>query len=193
LFRPRFRATVAAMRAAPVLILAPVLASALAGAAHAQAPQGLPPHEVSPVTVLPTTDPPKIVKSYPAAGQAVAAGVLVMSVTFNQPMEKRGFDVEAAAGGLAPKCLKTPRLLDDNKTFVLLCTIAPRASYSVAFNAAPQGGFRNVGDVRATPATLAFTTTPDVGPRDVADAVKAAGLRPIDGPIEEPPEEKPEP
>ena len=117
------------------------------------------PNVVSPVTVYPRTDAPKVVKSYPAAGQAMSAGVLVMSVTFDQPMLKTGFDFGPAAGGEPPRCLKTPRLLDDNKTFVLLCTTQPHRSYAVTFNAKPKGGFTNVADHRAAPATLAFSTT----------------------------------
>src|SRR5258705_1255288 len=90
------------------------------------APAPAPPiKEVSPVTVFPATVAPKIVLSFPAAGQALSAGVTVLTVTFDQPMLKTGFDFGAAAGGEAPNCLKTPRLLNDNKTFVLLCTTDP--------------------------------------------------------------------
>ena len=33
-----------------------------------------------------------------------------------------GFDIAPAPGAEAPDCLKTPRLLDDGRTYVLLCT-----------------------------------------------------------------------
>src|SRR4051794_6724454 len=86
----------------------------LGGAALAAPPTPTPvtpsPNVVSPVTVYPKTEAPRIVKSYPAAGQALPAGVLVMSVTFDQPMLQTGFDVGAANGAEAPPCLKTPRL-----------------------------------------------------------------------------------
>jgi hypothetical protein len=185
------------MRATAPAFIALVLIAALgSGAARAAAPAPAPPpaptKEVSPVTVFPATAAPKIVKSFPAAGQALSAGVTVMSVTFDQPMLKTGFDFGPAPGGETPHCLKTPRLLDDNKTFVLLCTTDPHKSYALTFNARPEGGFANVAEHRAEPATLAFTTTDADGPRDVHSAMKASGLRPIDMPIQESPDRRAE-
>lgn len=140
------------------------------------------------MTVYPVTAPPKIVRSFPAAGQAVAAGVTVLAVTFDQPMLKTGFDLGAAPGGEAPSCLKTPRLLDDNKTFVLLCTTDPKKTYAIAINAKPRGGFANVAENRAEPATLKFSTTDADGPRDIHAAMKAANLRDLDMPIQRSPD-----
>ena len=54
----------------------------------------------------------------PAVGAAVTPGVLILKLTFDQRMTAGGFDVAPAAGAEAPDCLKTPRLLDDGKTFV---------------------------------------------------------------------------
>lgn len=162
-----------------------------AAAAAAPPPPAQPsPNVVAPVTVYSRTEAPKIVRSYPAAGQALPAGVLVLSVTFDQPMLKTGFDVAAGPGGEAPPCLKTPRLLDDNKTFVLLCTTEPHKSYVLAFNAKPQGGFENVAEHRAEPATLAFSTTDGDGPNDIRDAMKAASLRDVDMPIQDMPDHR---
>jgi hypothetical protein len=173
-----------------------LIAGLWSGAAMAAPPTPPSPNVVAPITVYPATNAPKIVRSYPAAGQALSAGVLVLSVTFDQPMLKTGFDFAAAGGGDAPPCLKTPRLLDDNKTFVLLCTTEPHKTYTIAFNAKPQGGFENVAEHRAEPATLAFSTTDGDGPRDIRDAMKAASLRDIDMPIQDMPDhrgEKPNP
>jgi hypothetical protein len=103
-------------------------------------------------------------------------------------MIKSGFDFGAAPGGEAPTCLKTPRLLDDGKTFVLLCTTRASASYAMSFNASPAGGFANIAEHRAEPATLAFSTTAEWGARDVHAALRAANLREIDMPIQESPE-----
>jgi hypothetical protein len=161
--------------------------AALAAPPATLAPTPPSPNVVSPVTVYPKTEAPKLVRSFPAGGQALSAGVMVMSVTFDQPMLKTGFDFASAPGGETPHCLKTPRLLDDNKTFVLLCTTDPHKSYALAFNAAPQGGFQNVAEHRAEAATLAFTTTDGDGPRNVREAMKAANLRDIDLPIQDTP------
>ena len=177
----------------PVLAL---IASLCGGAALAQAPAKAPPPlqppPVSPLTVFPKTDAPKIVRSYPAAGQALSAGVLVLSVTFDQPMLKTGFDVGTATGGEAPRCLKTPRLLNDGKTFVLLCTTAPHKAYALSFNARPQGGFANVAEHRAEPSTLAFSTTDGKGPDNIREAMKAANLTDLDMPIQDTPDRRDE-
>jgi hypothetical protein len=184
------RATAQAL-ATLVLIAAPggqaAVAAPVAPIPAAPTPPA-PTKEVSPVTVFPATAAPKIVRSFPAAGQALQAGVTVMSVTFDQPMLKTGFDFGPAPGGEAPPCLKTPRLLDDNKTFVLLCTTDPHKSYALVFNAKPEGGFANVAEHRAEPMTLAFSTTDADGPRDVKTAMKVSGLRAIDLPIENDPD-----
>jgi hypothetical protein len=108
----------------------------------------------------------------------------VLRITFDQKMAEDGFAFAAAQGGRMPDCLKTPRLLNDEKTFVLLCTTAPGSSYALAFNAVPQGGgFANIGGTRAAPAALAFATNDDDGPRDLDDALKAAKLTRADVPI----------
>jgi hypothetical protein len=189
LFRSRRDGSLAAMRLTALFLIAGLWSSAALAAPPAAAP-ALPPKEVSPVTVFPATAAPKIVRSFPAAGQALQAGVTVMSVTFDQPMLKTGFDFGPAAGGETPHCLKTPRLLDDNKTFVLLCTTDPHKSYALTLNAKPEGGFANVAEHRAEPATLAFSTTDGDGPRTVADAMKVSGLRPLDMPIQESPDRR---
>jgi hypothetical protein len=167
--------------------LAAAFAAALASPALA-APvppdiAALPPKTVSPVTVMPRTDPPKIVSSFPAAGQVIAPGALVLHITFDQKMDEKGFAFAAAPGGRMPACLKTPRLLNDEKTFVLLCTTTHEAAYSLIFNAAPQGGFANIAGTRAAAAGLAFATDDEDGPRDLEAALKAAKLTADDVPI----------
>lgn len=146
------------------------------------------PHEVSPVTIYPAGGHPKVVATFPAAGQAIAGGVTILTVTFDQEMSPAGFDLTAAAGGEAPPCLKIPRLLDDRKTFAWLCTSGAGKTYALAFNAGASGGFANVADQRATPSTLTFTTTASVdGPRNIADAMKQANLKTFEIPIQETP------
>lgn len=173
---------------APILIATVALAGAAAAAPPAAAPP-LPPTTVSPLTVYPKTEAPKVTHSYPAAGQAIAPGILVLSVTFDQPMLRTGFDLSPAPGAEPLACLKTPRLLDDKKTFVLLCTSEPGKTYKLALNGAAQGGFQNETEHRAEPATLSFTTTTDVnGPQDIHQAMKAASLREIDMPIQDMPD-----
>jgi hypothetical protein len=175
-----------------------ILAAALTSGAAVAAPPAVapgpppPPATVSPLTVFPRSEAPKLVKSFPAAGAAIAPGLLVLSVTFDQSMLKTGFDVTSAAGADPLPCLKTPRLLDDRKTFVLLCTADPGKTYKLALNAAAtQGGFQNESEHRAEPASVSFTTTTDVnGPGDIHAALKASGLREIDMPIQDTPDRR---
>jgi hypothetical protein len=180
-FSSRFRAILETMRfVVPALIACFLAPPAMAAPAPAQ-----PPTDVSPVTVTPKTQPPKLAASFPAQGQTIAPGTLVLKVTFDQQMLKTGFDLTAAPGGPALDCLATPRLLVDNKTFVLLCRTEPGKTYALALNAKPAGGFQNTSENRALPTTLAFTTTAGEPVRNLADAMKASGLAPIDAPIED--------
>jgi hypothetical protein len=184
-----FGANLDDMRAfAPALIAGLCCGAALAAPRAALPPQ--PPKEVSGLTVYARTDPPKVTATYPAAGQALPPGVLILTVTFDQRMLEAGFDIGSAAGGEMPHCLKTPRLLEDGKTFVLLCTIEPRKTYALAFNAKPQGGFANVAEHRAEPSTLTFTTTDGDGPRSIGEALKAQNLRTVDMPIQVDPDQE---
>lgn len=153
-----------------------------AAAAPAKAPAS-PPNVVAPLTVTPRTDPPKIVSSFPAAGEVIAPGALVMRITFDQKMDGGGFAFTAAADRRMPNCLKTPRLLNDEKTFVLLCTTAPDQTYAIAFNATPKEGFRNIAGSTAVPAQLGFSTNHEDGPRDLGSALKIAKLTSEDVPI----------
>jgi hypothetical protein len=150
---------------------------------------------VSPVTVIPPNgEAPKVVATWPAAGAAVAGGVMILTVTFDQKMAADGFSVATTEGADGLQCLKTPRLLNDGKTFALLCTSREKKSYTVAFNAGTGAGFANIGQQRAAPATLSFSTTDADGPRNIADALKAEGLPNLAMPIQDAPafEAKPE-
>jgi hypothetical protein len=153
----------------------------------APAPPPQPPHEVAGVIVMPVTKPPKLVASYPAEGQAVTPGVLILKLTFDQRMTATGFDVGAAPGAQAPDCVKTPRLLNDEKTFVLLCTAQSAQSYTLAFNAQPEGGFQNLAEKRAAPVMLSFTTTNAEPIRSLSQAMRAQKLSDLEVPVQDSP------
>jgi len=182
--RPRHRR---AMRTATSAILLALAAGGGAFAAPAPNPEpAAPPKTVSSLTVVPG-DRAKLVSSFPAAGQVVAPGVLILKITFDQKMLETGFDIEPAPGAALPNCLKQPRLLNDGKTFVLLCTTAPKTSYALAFNANKTGGFQNLGEIPAAPARLGFSTNNEDGPTDIGAAMKVAGLSDGGLPIEDAP------
>jgi hypothetical protein len=182
-------------------VLTPVLhfatlglaASLIGGSALAQAgkPPPEPPTPVAPVTIMPPTEKPKVVATWPAAGQEIPPGVLVLKVTFDQQMTPRDFAYGLGAGADALSCLKTPRLLNDAKTFVLLCTTLPGKTYVIALNKAPAAspsGFSNLAENRAAPGELTFTTGTGEPVTKLRDAMKAAGLGDLDMPVEEAPQ-----
>jgi hypothetical protein len=146
-----------------------------------------PPTEVEGITVMPPTPAPKLVASFPAEGEAVAPGALVLRLTFDQRMLPNAFDVvPTLSDGL--DCVKRPRLLNDDKTFVLLCTARAGRTYSVSLNgAAASGGFANLGEHRADPVKLTFSTTRDEPIRNLAEAMKVAKLTGLDVPVAESP------
>ncbi|CAN5498388.1 hypothetical protein BH10PSE3_BH10PSE3_25840 [soil metagenome] len=176
---------------APILTLMLCLA---AGPVLAQTvkPPSEGPNPVSPVIVMPPTLKPKVTATWPAAGQAISPGVLVLKVVFDQQMTPRDFAYGLGAGADALECLKTPRLLNDAKTFVLLCTTLPGKTYTIALNNDPHGvaptGFSNLAENRAEPNTLTFTTGTGEPVTKLRDAIKAAGLGDLDVPVEEAPQ-----
>jgi hypothetical protein len=174
------------MRALPLILLACVGAGP-APAQGAQAPLGEPPTEVSPVTVMPKTDPPQVKSTFPSAGAAIAPGLFVLKVTFDQKMLEKGFAFAGVPAIDTPDCLETPRLLDDQKTFVLLCRAGAGKTYALSLNDAAAGGFANIAGQRARPASLSFRTTTDEPVRTLKDAMKAADLRDTDVPIQDTP------
>lgn len=163
-----------------------------AAAVAAAPPAPRPPTEVSSLTIYPPGPPPKVTASFPAQGAAITPGVAILRVTFDQAMTPGGFDFSAAEGGETPPCLKTPRLLDDGRTFVLLCTLRSGRHYALTLNGGPardegNNGFSSVSERRAPPVILTFSTTTDEPVRSLDAAMKAQGLTPLDVPVQEDP------
>jgi hypothetical protein len=159
-------------------------------AAHAQTREE--PTAVSPVTVMPRTNPPKVVSSYPAEGQVIAPGVLILRVAFDQKMTPKGWSYAAAPpsdSGVAdkPDCVATPRLLKDDKTFVLLCRVVSGKTYKVALNATRPGGFANLAENPAETHVLSFQVVKGDPVTTVPRAMAAAGLQLDETPIEDDP------
>ncbi|CAN5319966.1 hypothetical protein BH09PSE2_BH09PSE2_02840 [soil metagenome] len=138
------------------------------------------PTPLSGIDIVAPNGTPKIVSTYPAAGAAVAPGPLVLTVRFDHRMNPAGFSYSTGEG--APACLDKPRLLADEKTFVLLCSVGFNQSFTVRMNVDCKG-FVDLAAKPADSASLAFTTTGGEPTATVADALKAAGLKDIDSPI----------
>jgi hypothetical protein len=158
----------------PVSSLATATASP--PAASAPAPAGA---SVSGVTVT-AGPPPQVVSTFPAEGASAPAGVIVLKVVFDQAMTPKAWSFGHVEGQAYPDCLARPRLLDDRKTFALLCTVAADQAYAVQINPAPV--FANAGGRTAKPYVLRFKTA-DVSVRNMHDALVQAGLTDSDDPI----------
>ena len=123
---------------------------------------------------------PKVAASYPADGAAVGAGVLIVKITFDQPMKPDTWSYGRAEGGDFPSCLANPRLLADQRTFVLLCTVAQHGAFALEINSAP--AFASEQERAARRTLLRFSSTDQVV-RDMHDALANAGLTDADEPV----------
>jgi len=99
---------------------------------------------------------------------------------FDQVMVPEAWSFGRTAEGAFPHCLKTPRLLNDRKSFAILCSVAPNLGYAVQINAAPD--FVSARGRSAKPFLLRFTTTAETV-YDMHAALKQAGLTDADEPI----------
>jgi hypothetical protein len=123
---------------------------------------------------------PKVAASYPADGATVGAGVLVVKITFNQPMKPDAWSYGRVDGAAFPSCLADPRLLADQRTFVLLCTVPPQGAFAMEINSAP--AFASEQERAAKRTVLRFSTTDQVV-RDMHEALASAGLTDADEPV----------
>lgn len=134
---------------------------------------------LSGIEVIAPAGKPKLVATYPAAGAVVAPGDLVLMVRFDHRMRPEAWSYGPPAG---LSCLEKPRLLKDEKTFVLLCSAPFNKSFSLTLN--PDGkGFVDLANTAAEAATLAFSTAGAEPTLTLDDALKAAGLAAVDSPI----------
>jgi hypothetical protein len=171
--------------ALPCLALAALAAggTAMAQTASTPAPPAPAPVPLSGLTVAaPAKTPPMVVSTFPEAGKAVAPGALILKVIFDQKMAPDGWDYSQGADRY-PQCLERPRLLADEKTFILLCTVGADTRFSVRFNATAGGGFQNLAGQRATAGEVDFSTSGDQSLSTIDDAMKAASLKKDEGPV----------
>jgi len=153
------------------LLIASTLAVLAAGARATTEVQGL--------TVVPGPGP-AVKSTYPAPDTTVPAGVVILKIVFDQPMTPDAWAYGRSADGDFPDCLADPRLLSDQRTFVLLCTVAANAAYAIEIN--PARRFASTQGRSAKPYTLKFSTN-GVVTRGLHDALLQAGLDDTDDPI----------
>jgi hypothetical protein len=154
---------------------------------------------VSGVTVTASRETPKVVGVYPAQGASIAPGILIIRVTYDTRMQGQSWSYVSSRDGEYPECAASPRLLDDHKSFALICRTLPKKTYALWFN---HGDYQNFTSVSRRPATayeLKFTTSDADPVWTLEDAIKAdPGLPPGSNPAEaegkrRPGEEAPDP
>jgi hypothetical protein len=134
------------------------------------------------VVAAPSKQLPAVISTYPAAGAVVTPGVVVLKITFDQKMTPGAFRFDRSEDRY-PSCLARPRLLPDEKTFVLLCTVGPDSKFAMQLNGPGDGGFANLADQRATPMVLRFSTKDGLSLASMKEALKSAGLKDEDDPV----------
>ncbi len=141
--------------------------------------------QTSTVTVTASRTVPKVQSTFPAPGAQVAPGLLVLRVTYDTRMRPEGWSYAQAAGADYPDCAKSPRLLDDKRSFVLICRTLPGKRYAVWFNRPPLDDFTSLGRRPAAPFELTFATTDDDPVRTLTEAMKAdPALSALGNPVE---------
>lgn len=154
------------------LLLAALLAAAPAGVpAAAQVESGRPPNQVEEV-IVERGPLPKVENTFPAEGAVIAPGVLVLRVTFDQPMAADSWSYAPEPGVTFPECGKAPRQLEDQKSFLIICRLMPGESYGLWFNREGAMNFTSPGRRPAAPYRLSFKTNASDPVTTLAAALK---------------------
>jgi hypothetical protein len=101
---------------------------------------------------------PRVISSFPAPGQVVRSGLVVMRLTFDKPMGCNGviYGDASVAADPCPKGNERLLLSVDRKTVRTVCFLAPSTRYVVW-----GVGFRTVEAIRSTPYKFEFSTSSD--------------------------------
>jgi hypothetical protein len=127
---------------------------------------------------------PKIVSTYPAYGATVRPGVLVVRVTFDQPMSCKGFFT--AVSKLKNPCPDEHQhwvLSFDRSTIRTVCRTAANVAYGVGVGVDPDAAFLSLSGRPPEPFAIRFTTS-------LAQEVLSTGESLNEDPASQPP--KPE-
>lgn len=118
---------------------------------------------------------PKVVSSYPAKGAQVRPGLLIVRVTFDQPMACAGGF--AAAAPLINPCPGQSRemlLSYDRRTVRTVCVVEAGAQYGLWMSRdLTERSFIGLTGLPALPYRLAFTTSTEAPVTKVCDALVA--------------------
>ena len=99
--------------------------------------------------------PPKVVGSFPANGDVVRPGLLVLRVTFDRPMTCLGLlQNHVPLPNPCPSPLRAPMISRDKRTFLTVCTIEASRHYGLWLD-----NFTSVGGRTRPPYELVFDSS----------------------------------
>lgn len=147
---------------------------AAAGLATMAAAQSTPPSStVSGVTVAPPrgclrarhpADPevaaPRVVSTFPANGDVVRPGILILRITFDLPMICDGLLSDRPPGtNPCPGSVHDALLTADRRTFFMACVVRRKARYGLSLNDGFEHRFTSLAGRPAPPYALTFETS----------------------------------
>jgi hypothetical protein len=116
---------------------------------------------------------PKVVSSYPAKDSVVRPGIVIVRVTFDQPMACYGLFTNDPR--LLNPCPGSPQqmlLSLDRRTVRTVCVVEPNAQYGLWLSREPDAGaFIGLGGLPSMPYRMTFTTATQPVVRTVCDAL----------------------
>jgi hypothetical protein len=138
--------------------------------------------------------PPRVVDSYPRFGQTVPPGVLVLRVTYDQPMSRCPVFLLNAGGALARLEQKLAWQTSDRRTMFFIVDVNPANDYRLWLNAPWRMFLRRTFLSRygtpAVPRMIAFSTSrgpPTVTAEDVLRADPGLGPLLVPASVDSPP------
>jgi hypothetical protein len=119
------------------------------------------------------TSRPKVVSSFPAKGAVVRPGLLIVRVTFDQPMTCDGFFLaDPPRQNPCPGSPQQMLLSYDRRTVRIACVVEPNAEYGLALSPDPNGKtFIGMSGLPSLPYQVAFTTSEGPPAATVCDSL----------------------
>jgi len=116
---------------------------------------------------------PVVVSTYPAQGQKVRPGLVVVRVTFDRPVAcAGGFSNDPPLVNPCPDRVQHMVLSFDRRTVRTVCLLDRDKAYGLRLNKEPGNGFRTVDGAVGEEFDLRFSTTLEDPTTDVCEAVR---------------------
>lgn len=145
--------------------------TALSGVEVAQPKVCLPPRN-PPTKGVPA---PKLVSTYPASGQVVRPGLMVLTLNFDLPMACAGSLGLLGADPCSARAVEKWVVSFDRKTLRVLCWVKPGMRYIVWVNRNDPEDFQGLSGHKPEPSELSFSVSNEAPVSTTEEAVALAG------------------